>query len=249
MLVFGDSQIFGWGVDLDETLTGSLESDTLEVLNLGIPGYGFDQEVLLYEKVGASLSASDVVLFLSRPLAERTRHRDKFNKPKPRFVFDSSGALVLEPVATDALRRSALLYRLLSGFYLPYFVEIPQMLIESGRIRGGPERRALTPLDPHTTRVVLALLERARRMAQERHQRLTVLATLPVPTSNIVKSFCAANGIGFVQPPWPETPVAMMHGKHDAHWTPEAHGIVARRLRAYLERADSITSTIGASSR
>ena len=49
VLLLGDSEAFGWGVDNERTFASlvSARRGDLEVLNAGISGYGTDQELLL----------------------------------------------------------------------------------------------------------------------------------------------------------------------------------------------------------
>ncbi|MET0151898.1 MAG: hypothetical protein ABW298_04750, partial [Candidatus Binatia bacterium] len=44
ILLYGDSQIFGWGIPLKERVSNRLEDDRRQIWNLAVPGYGLDQE-------------------------------------------------------------------------------------------------------------------------------------------------------------------------------------------------------------
>ena len=249
LLFLGDSYTFGWGVDRDESFVGRLDSDSLEAWNLGVPGYAFDQAVISYEKVGSSVNATDVVFLLARPLLRRMQSADMYHKPKPQFVLDSAGSLTLRPISAAAAGRSSVFYRMLSPFYLPYFLEVQMMLLESGRVRGSIEQRNPKPLSPELIRLTLALLERAKTSANERHQRISVLVLLPRASADIIQEFCARNGIGFIPGPWEQIPLELVLGKYDGHWNAEGHRLVAEKLRSYFASSDSIVSSIGASSR
>lgn len=65
ILCFGDSFVEGWGVAeedrVSELLQGYLDGD--EVINLGVAGYGTDQEWLLFEQMGRRYQPDWVVLF------------------------------------------------------------------------------------------------------------------------------------------------------------------------------------------
>jgi lysophospholipase L1-like esterase len=70
ILVFGDSFAEGWGVKSEEAVSEQLQkclqsdrTDSIEVINFGVAGYGTDQELLLYEKLG-KLYEPDVVVVL-----------------------------------------------------------------------------------------------------------------------------------------------------------------------------------------
>ena len=74
ILAFGDSFAEGWGVQLEESVSKQLEGrlrktapevDT-EVINFGVAGYGTDQELLFFEKLGR-LYEPDLVLVFFYP--------------------------------------------------------------------------------------------------------------------------------------------------------------------------------------
>ncbi len=73
ILAFGDSLTFGEGVKYGERFTDILENenDDLEIINFGVPGYGIDQELLLFMKEGVKYSSDYVILLLSFASIER----------------------------------------------------------------------------------------------------------------------------------------------------------------------------------
>ena len=106
VLVFGDSFVFGVGIDEQHLFPAVLErllcdrrSRPYEVGNFAVTGYSTDQELLLYRSKGRSLAPDVVILvvcdndFLANTLdlVYRTYH-------KPFFAVDSTGALVLRNV-------------------------------------------------------------------------------------------------------------------------------------------------------
>jgi len=111
ILVLGDSHAFGFGVPLDTHFTKLLEGyfTNVEVMNLGVSGYGVDQELLFLRDTGFAYHPDLVVAYV--PHYADSRHvRDKvWGMGKPRFLLEN-GELVLtnSPVANNSL-----LYRLL----------------------------------------------------------------------------------------------------------------------------------------
>jgi hypothetical protein len=111
ILVVGDSHAFGFGVPLDKHFTKLLEGyfTNVEVMNLGVSGYGVDQELLFLRDTGFAYHPDLVVAYV--PHYADSRHvRDKvWGMGKPRFLLEN-GELVLtnRPVANNSL-----LYRLL----------------------------------------------------------------------------------------------------------------------------------------
>ncbi len=111
ILVVGDSHAFGFGVPLDKHFTKLLEGyfTNVEVMNLGVSGYGVDQELLVLRDAGFAYNP-DLVLAYVPHYADSRHVRDKvWGMGKPRFLLEN-GELVLtnSPVANNSL-----LYRLL----------------------------------------------------------------------------------------------------------------------------------------
>jgi hypothetical protein len=93
--VFGDSFAFGAEVGNDDPFAARLEreGDHLEVLNLGVPGYGIDQMYLRFKRDGLRFHPDVVVLNLMEGLLGRT-----FAGPttwyKPWFTLEQGGLLL-----------------------------------------------------------------------------------------------------------------------------------------------------------
>lgn len=110
--LYGDSFAEGWGVEAHQSLSGQLRSLLLadhpgvSVSNLGVAGYGTDQQLLLHTQVGRQL-ASDIVLvlFYGNDLWNNTSRRGigAERGDKPFFTLDSLGTLRLQgvPVRRD----------------------------------------------------------------------------------------------------------------------------------------------------
>jgi len=73
VLAFGDSFTFGSGIADGATFTDVAEArlDGVEILNLGVPGYGLDQILLSFLALGAAWQPDDVVVFLNSHVAGR----------------------------------------------------------------------------------------------------------------------------------------------------------------------------------
>jgi hypothetical protein len=67
VLVFGDSFVFGVGVDEEHTFTARLQGllgKDYEVVNMGVSGYSTDQEYILFQELGSRLGGTIVVLLM-----------------------------------------------------------------------------------------------------------------------------------------------------------------------------------------
>jgi len=111
ILVVGDSHAFGFGVPLDKHFTKLLEGyfTGVEVMNLGVSGYGVDQELLFLRDTGFAYHPDLVVAYV--PHYADSRHvRDKvWGMGKPRFLLEN-GALVL---TNSPVTNNSIFYRLL----------------------------------------------------------------------------------------------------------------------------------------
>jgi hypothetical protein len=99
--VLGDSFVFGSGVAQDAILTRRLAAHLgpgFEIVNLGVPGYGTDQELLTLRRWGKKLSPDLVLVgFFWNDLMENVSDRI-YGLPKPRFTVEG-GRLVPHPPA------------------------------------------------------------------------------------------------------------------------------------------------------
>jgi hypothetical protein len=166
LLMVGDSYTFGSGVRNEETFGQVLADRHLpgwDVLNLAVPGYGTDQQVLSFEHVGLRYRP-DVVLL---GFFVRDYHRNLLRfrgYSKPRFEFDEAGELRL--VGSPVLAPEALLEEYRSGarslgsarsFYL--------LEIVRGRLAELRERRIGD--DTEGWRLLAKLMERFDRRVRE----------------------------------------------------------------------------------
>lgn len=75
VLVFGDSFTFGSGVTQDQCFTEIAETalNGVEILNMGVPGYGLDQILLSFIAQGELYQPDMVVVFLNSHVTGRNR--------------------------------------------------------------------------------------------------------------------------------------------------------------------------------
>lgn len=247
VLLYGDSLVFGWGLNEGERFSDLLEMSQhgLEVLNHAIPGYGLDQEVILYEREGDSLDADEVVFFVATSTISRLDTGFIYSKYKPRFIRRDGGGLALVHVPERRAALVGLIYETLSPLYLPYFVES-----EIAKIRGRPTggeggdqdlRHGSRPLVDDLAK---SLLQLAWMTAQRRGHRMTILlAELSQADRHQLRGLCRETGIACV-----ETAInfagganandtnQFVFGADDRHWNARANTLVADQLRGQLMR-------------
>jgi lysophospholipase L1-like esterase len=98
----GDSFVWGFGVDFDQTVGERLRAlqPNLEVVNLGVSGYSTDQELLLYQQEGVKYHADLVVVVVSsNDFHGNQRTEEYLIYGKPAFIPQGDGLhLVNQPV-------------------------------------------------------------------------------------------------------------------------------------------------------
>ena len=109
IVAIGDSYTAGWEVPLDERWTAwlgdrlSAGDQRVEVVNLGVPGFGTDREYLLYQAYGHTLQADIVllVMYVENDVSDNAiaqwESPDLLVQTRPFFTLDEVGALVEHP--------------------------------------------------------------------------------------------------------------------------------------------------------
>jgi hypothetical protein len=174
VLMLGDSVGFGYGVADGETMGARLEERGLEVVDLCVPGYGTDQELLRLEREGAPWQADAVLLHfcVENDFVDNVSPRFFYDglHPKPFFTLERGGlALHDEGLRLSAGARGALWLR--EHSYLLQWVR-PRAAAPA---TGWAARKAAALGDGTAARAVTAaLLQRAARAAAAQGARLLV---------------------------------------------------------------------------
>ena len=244
VICLGDSFTMGYGVGDDDTFPAQMETrgDGLQVLNMGMGGFGLDQDYLWYMRDGVRFDA-DLLLFAFIDLDFRRMQTSLFqgDYPKPLLVMDDGALSVTNvpvPPVFGASRwqrfhaRSAL-GRLLAG-------EPPAEL-------GRPATVDADTLPD--TEVAGAVFLELQRVCAERGQDL-VLAYLPrsftldsepKPVVEWLDGFTREHGLAFVNltadfQSLPAPQLASYFRPRDAHYSPTGNRFVADRLLRHLRR-------------
>lgn len=100
VLVIGDSFSFGHGVEIAEAYPAQLEAQLshTEVVNLAVTGYGTDQQLLRLIDQGLAWQPDFILLGLFEGNIFRNARESYLGYPKPRFILDPQGNLVLRNV-------------------------------------------------------------------------------------------------------------------------------------------------------
>jgi lysophospholipase L1-like esterase len=241
--IYGDSFVFGWGVPQSDRFTDVLDValGDVDVLNRGVPGYGLDQQVLSYS-TGTAASMEAVMFFVTSSTLARMRQDFIYAKYKPMFVADPAIGLRVQAVPGPSNRALDLVYRVLSPFYLPYFVQNRLSMLKLGAATTAPSDRTTQPR--FVDSLVEQVLLRAQETARERAQRMSLLVGDVTDSDHeALRQFCARNDIGFIDVAREAVAAVsasemtdLVLGPDDRHWNSKGHHLVASDLETRLTR-------------
>ena len=242
ILLYGDSLIFGWGLNDEERLSNIMQSQRsgLEVWNHGIAGWGLDQEIVLYEKEGASLNADAAIFFVGASTLSRIRTGFIYSKYKPVFRREPDGRLTRVPVPKLKNEAVSLLYGMLSPFYLPYFVQTQLATFNEARNEAGP---SLTESRRMVDAFAKDLLRIAGNTARRRNHHIAIVAAnLSRADRSELRSFCNEAGIEYLEigseiraGTTSDENSNFIFGKYDGHWNAKANKLIATQLLAQMK--------------
>jgi hypothetical protein len=247
ILVYGDSQIFGWGITQEQRFSNLIENQRLdlEVWNLGVPGYGLGQEVLAYEQTGNTFSTDAVIFYISSATLARVHNAFIHSKYKPQFVMASDGSLSLKPVPIAKNRALGLAYNFLSPFSLPYFLQRRLVMLRESQRKFSHQNLEKIPAkdlipdkstpdgsipDGSIGLLAKTILSKAHILAQQRHHRMSVLSALPSFFQTDVRAFCNQNGLPLFEISLDPANPSLTFGSDDRHWTPQTHQLITEQL-------------------
>jgi hypothetical protein len=179
VVMLGDSITFGYGVRDGETFSAVMESlaPPLEVVNLGVQGYGTDQELLKLEREGLAYAPDVVVLnvCLANDLLDNAAARSIYDGVYPKPFFRLEGGRLVEVAGHVALswpRRLALLLSQRSALFnaLLDLVRVDRARYQrelAGRLEAEPGEPAFA--------VTFALVRRMDELTRARGSRFVAL--------------------------------------------------------------------------
>jgi len=129
IVVLGDSLLWGFGVEYEDTFQAKLQRafDNVEVIGLGVSGYSTDQELILYRNEARKYRADLVIQVVAmNDLASNLSTEEYLIYSKPAFVV-SDGKLV--PVNQPVVRTYWLKRMVVQVAWRSYFLTGIQRLI------------------------------------------------------------------------------------------------------------------------
>jgi hypothetical protein len=242
----GDSRTFGFGVPVEQHYTSLLAGyfKKMESVNLGIDGYGMDQELLLLEQEGFKY-APDLVLVYVAHFHNYRHMRDKvWGVGKPRFLL-KDGGLVLQnsPVANTGAAFSLVrvVDQTLCGWWKTYKIFRDFVLFvadEDGPIRKslqGPQEDVdlSTPEYKREAQILAeAILAAMDKRCKERGARLVLLTGVEaLHKAALAQGVPSLNVTGALDNPLFKLPDGL------AHFNEAGNGALAWELANFLIRS------------
>lgn len=232
LMFLGDSFVWGYDVEANERFTDKLQARHPEwnVYNLGVSGYGTDQEFLLLELEFARYRPRLVFVVYS---AETDEEDNSTN-----FRYEG----YYKPYCTIATNRLQI-----QGLPVPrserVFVVQHPLLARSCFVRllaRGWFKLTAPPVlsNPSPTGAILLNMQQFTR---SQGAALAVGLTLPRPP---LEQFLRRHDIPFV-----ELTTMLRYPTNGSHWTPEGHTVVCERLEEFLAKTNLLSGTNQASPR
>ena len=249
MVFLGDSYAWGYGVEERERLGELLEAaySWIRTVDLGVSGYSTDQELLLFERLGARYEANLVVLMFSANDLVGNVSGSQYGYAKPLFVSGSEGlTLTNVPVPRpsvsrrlgQALRgRSALLNAVRSSLWRLRREE-PQPW---DRERRRPDKSG--PEGESESAMAFALIERLRSRVNEQGAQLVVVvnpssAVRAEPKPKVAKLLRRLEQQGIpvldLYPAFRRAESGKLFQLDGHHWTALAYCVAADELVEFL---------------
>jgi len=259
VLVIGDSYVWGFGADQSKLFSApEVHGTDEEILNLGVSGYGTDQEYLLYLRKGTQF-AVDQVFVAFTPYNDITNNLalEQYTYLKPYFTLED-GRLVLHDshiherkfnTIVSALNRRSRVLNLLTEFF---------RMLEDAVNPAKPKEfaaDAVTESDRYGIDLTIAILKKLQEAVSAHHAEFCVIfiphkphieKRLPDnhPFVPLIAAGLTRAGINYREP-YPEFLKAAEAGGHpfndpDNHFSAEGHALFAKFLTNTEEARASV---------
>ncbi len=255
----GDSFTFGFGVRDEETFAAQMEilDPSLDVLNLGVAGYGIDQMALLQEDFGyAYKPAATFIAVYPEDFWRATRSYTDAGYGKPYFTLHGTGRLKLRQVPVPQLRS----YHGSQFFDLTPEENIVFTLFHHSALVKLFEKLYMRLLkmagleDPESGREWILgrqILKRMFETARQNGSEPVLVIVPPIrwvtgtvePVRDSMLRLARKNGVRCVdltpvfQEALKRSPADNWYIPDDFHWTPEGHALVAQTLIDFLKNS------------
>lgn len=253
IVVLGDSLVWGYGVNQQETFTALLEQNCpgMEVINLGVSGYGTDQELILLQKEGIRFRP-DLVVVVITPNDFQTNVQTKayLVYHKPVFELSNNGLRLtnipvptqkgFERVGSMLMRYSFLLNKVASTYH---GFALTVMLRESGIENTNRDGRF--PRNHAEDITVAMLLHMGMMMKEQNAELVLIMADGMGGRGEDMEKLFRSRAIRIVNMDhdFRKSYSEKLHLGDGLHWNAAGHRKVADRFVRYLQDEKLIVMT------
>ncbi len=225
VVFLGDSYIWGYDVEQDERFTEKLrkKTDKYDFYNLGVSGYGTDQEFLLLKKYFDKFKPD--VVFLT--FCTNNDHEDNVTNMRyggylrPYFEYED-GKLNLKgtPVPFTNNYKLADFYKKHKILYRSHIVKNIAIIIENKK---STAHKQVFVKDP-----TVHILAEMNEFIKGKGAKFVLTST---EYSAVIDEFAKKNGVDYI-----DLSTNLRYKKRGAHWTPKGHDFVSDKIMKYLNQ-------------
>ena len=227
VLILGDSFAFGEGVNLEDRFDSIIMGlrPTWSFINLGMSGYGTDQEIIAGRKYFDLLKTGDVVVLLTHmnDFHDILRHAS-FGRAKPRFELNGKDFIERPPPLgfTEILRDKSYLFSFITSRF------------ERRRPISADEIFQSAGLYYALVQSMRKELRRDVRLIAAFHGMNFLTELNAASISKMYERLCVNQNIDCISL---DEDLTGSNGNFfpDSHWTKEGHGIVAHKILEHIE--------------
>jgi len=251
IIALGDSMVWGYGVQPDEIFTVLLERacPRSEVINLGVSGYGTDQELLLLQREGVRYNPDMVIVVVSpNDFQDNIQKKVYLVYQKPMFELSPGGLrLTNTPVPTQTLWEHAASFLVRSSFVLNRAASVYHALSLEPLARSAATAYASIeapfPRSLHE-RVTVAILLEIEDVTRAAHATLLVVLTDGMEQrGREMEQFLRSRNINVLNVDYDfgQNDISRFHLRDGLHWNAAGHSKVAHRLSKYFEQQQNLS--------
>lgn len=217
MVFLGDSFLWGYDVEQSERLTERLREmiPNWSIFNLGVSGYGTDQEYLLLQKYFDHYQPDIVFLLfcVDNDMQDNTHNVSNGGYYKPYYKLEA-GAIVARGIPVP---KSA-------NYFFGTYPTVTESYVVRAVVKAYYRRKA--PPAKTVTNLTFRLLTEMQQFVQQRNGQFVVGLQNRNP---YLSAFLQRNGIPFVELSNP-----YRYREQGGHWTPTGHRYVSRKIHEFL---------------
>jgi lysophospholipase L1-like esterase len=263
IVVLGDSMVWGWGVQQDDMFTALLEKQhrDLEVINLGVSGYGTDQELILLRQEAVRYNPDlIVVVVMDNDFDTNVRKELFLGYNKPAFELSDDGDLHLTntPVPVQSIWVHIAVWPFRHSYVLNQaaraYEQFMLMLASEHAVSSPQQMPQPAPVRDHVpfpqsfkeSLTAALLFEIQRESHRNGAELLLVLTDRLGKQGDEIEHYFQSHHVRVLNldPFFPRNQAEDLHVPDRVHWTALGHQKVSDSLLAYLNGESLLSKRI-----